>query len=48
MAEVVEDHIRMHVADPRRLAAARGSRSSSAQHAQETEDLIAVIKTYLK
>jgi FrmR/RcnR family transcriptional regulator, repressor of frmRAB operon len=48
MAEVVEGHIRTHIADPRRLAAARGSRSSSAQHAQETEDLIAVIKTYLK
>ena len=48
MAEVVEGHIRMHIADPRRLAAARGSRSSSAQHAQDTEDLIAVIKTYLK
>jgi DNA-binding FrmR family transcriptional regulator len=48
MAEVVEGQIRVHVADPRRLAAARGSRASRSQHAQETEDLIAVIKTYLK
>jgi FrmR/RcnR family transcriptional regulator, repressor of frmRAB operon len=48
MAEVVEGQIRVHVADPRRLAAARGSRASGARHAQETEDLIAVIKTYLK
>lgn len=48
MAEVMEGQIRVHVADPRRLATARRSRSSSAQHAQETEDLIAVIKTYLK
>jgi DNA-binding FrmR family transcriptional regulator len=48
MAEVVEGQIRVHVADPRRLAAARGSRASRAQHAQETADLIAVIKTYLK
>jgi DNA-binding FrmR family transcriptional regulator len=48
MAEVLEGHIRVHVADPRRLAASRASRASSTQHAQETEGLIAVIKTYLK
>jgi DNA-binding FrmR family transcriptional regulator len=48
MAEVIEDQIRLHVADPGRLAAVRGSRASAAQHAKETEELIAVIKTYLK
>ena len=48
MAEVVEDQIRVHVADPARLAAARRSRVTGTQHARETDDLIAVIKTYLK
>jgi DNA-binding FrmR family transcriptional regulator len=48
MAEVMEDQIRVHVDEPRRRAPARTSRSSSAQQAQETEDLIAVIKTYLR
>ena len=48
MAEVVEDQIRVHVADPARLAAARRSRARRAPARQETDDLIAVIKTYLK
>jgi DNA-binding FrmR family transcriptional regulator len=48
MAEVMEDQIRVHVADPGRLAAAGRSRATHTQHAKETEDLIAVIKTYLK
>jgi DNA-binding FrmR family transcriptional regulator len=48
MAEVVEDQIRVHVANPVRLATARRSRVTDTQHAQETDDLIAVIKTYLK
>src|SRR4029453_1411361 len=48
MAEVVEDQIRVHVADPARLTAARRSRVTGTQHAKETDDLIAVIKTYLK
>ena len=48
MAEVVEDQIRVHVANPARLAAAGRSRVTGTQHAKETDDLIAVIKTYLK
>ena len=48
MAEVVEDQIRVHVADPGRLAAARGARASSTRQVKDAEDLIAVIKTYLK
>ena len=48
MAEVVEDQIRVHVANPGPRAAARRSRVTGTQHAKETDDLIAVIKTYLK
>jgi FrmR/RcnR family transcriptional regulator, repressor of rcnA expression len=48
MAEVMEGHIRLHVASPGRLAGARASRADGTQRMQETEDLIAVIKTYLK
>ena len=48
MAQVVEDQIRVHAANPARLAAARRSRVTGTQHAKETDDLIAVIKTYLK
>jgi len=48
MARVMEDQIRVHVADPGRLAAVGIYRATRTQHAKETEDLIAVIKTYLK
>jgi DNA-binding FrmR family transcriptional regulator len=48
MAEVMEGHIRLHVGGPGRLAGARGSRAAGTQRMQETEDLITVIKTYLK
>ena len=48
MAEVIEDQIRVHVAHPGRLAAARPSRASAMQHTKDTEELIAVIKTYLR
>lgn len=39
MAEVIEDHIRMHVVDPDRE---RGSRAKGA------EDLIEIVQAYLK
>jgi FrmR/RcnR family transcriptional regulator, repressor of rcnA expression len=48
MAEVLEGQLRIHVADPGRLAAAARSRTVRAQHGKDTEDLIAVIRTYLK
>jgi DNA-binding FrmR family transcriptional regulator len=40
MAEVIEDHIREHVASP--------SIASDAERAQGAEDLVEVIRTYLK
>jgi DNA-binding FrmR family transcriptional regulator len=40
MLEVLEDHIRMHVVDP-------GSGPDS-QQGQATEELIDVVRTYLK
>ncbi len=40
MAEVMEDHIRVHVADP--------SIGDDAERAQGTEDLVNIIRAYLK
>jgi len=40
MAEVIEDHIRMHVIDP--------GRKPSSERAQATEELIGVVRSYLK
>ena len=40
MAEVMEDHIRMHVVDP--------ARESDAQRTQAAEELIDVVRSYLK
>jgi DNA-binding FrmR family transcriptional regulator len=49
MAEVVEGQIRLHVVDAGQpAAAARGARVSSTRQATDTEDLIAVVKTYLR
>lgn len=42
MAEVIEDHIRVHVANPATDAAA------AAERAKGTEDLLNVIRAYLK
>ena len=40
MAEVVEDHIRLHVVDP--------GRKPSFEQAQATEELVDVVRSYLK
>ena len=40
MAEVMEDHIRFHVVDP--------AREPNAQRAQGAQELIDVVRTYLK
>ena len=40
MAEVMEDHIRMHVSDP--------GRKPDSERAQATEELIDVVRAYLK
>ena len=40
MAEVIEDHIRLHVVDP--------SRERNQERAKGTEDLIEVIQSYLR
>jgi DNA-binding FrmR family transcriptional regulator len=48
MAEVIEDQIRVHVVASTRRPAARDSRVSRRQHAKDAEELIAVVKTYLK
>jgi DNA-binding FrmR family transcriptional regulator len=40
MAEVMEDHIRMHVIDP--------ERRPNSERAQATEELIDVVRSYLK
>ncbi|HET9978882.1 MAG TPA: metal/formaldehyde-sensitive transcriptional repressor [Ktedonobacterales bacterium] len=40
MAEVMEDHIRVHVADP--------SIGDDTERAQGTEDLVNIIRAYLK
>jgi DNA-binding FrmR family transcriptional regulator len=40
MAEVIEDHIRMHVSDP--------ERKPDSERAQATEELIDVVRAYLK
>jgi DNA-binding FrmR family transcriptional regulator len=40
MAEVMEDHIRMHVSDP--------ARKPDSERAQATEELIDVVRAYLK
>jgi DNA-binding FrmR family transcriptional regulator len=40
MAEVMEDHIRMHVIDPKR--------KPDSERAQATDELIDVVRSYLK
>ncbi len=48
MAEVVEGQIRYHVIDPKQPAASRASRATKEDHARAADELIAVIKTYMK
>jgi FrmR/RcnR family transcriptional regulator, repressor of frmRAB operon len=48
MAEVVEGQIRYHVIDPELPATAQASRVAKLAHAQAADELIAVIKTYMK
>ena len=48
MAEVIEGQIRYHVIDPQRSALARMNQAAKEEHAQAAEELIAVIKTYMK
>jgi DNA-binding FrmR family transcriptional regulator len=40
MAEVIEDHIRMHVIDP--------AREPDSEHAHAADELIDVVRSYLK
>ena len=48
MAEVIEGQIRYHVIEPNRSAAAKMNRAAKEEQAQAAEELIAVIKTYMK
>jgi DNA-binding FrmR family transcriptional regulator len=48
MAEVIEGQIRYHVIEPKRSALARMNRAAKEENAQAAEELIAVIKTYMK
>jgi len=48
MAEVIEGQIRYHVIEPNRSAAAKMNRAAKEEQAQAAEELISVIKTYMK
>ena len=48
MAEVIEDQIRYHVIAPKPATRAKASSAAEEERAQTAEDLIAVIKTYMK
>src|SRR5262249_34236133 len=48
MAEVIEGQIRYHVIEQKRSAAAKTHRAAKEEQAQAAEELISVIKTYIK
>ena len=48
MAEVIEGQIRNHVIEPNRSAASKLNRAAKEEQAQAAEELISVIKTYMK